>query len=108
MLISPQSFRINGLWRQVADFELPEVPHEVLVAHPELPVLLEVDAERLLLLVRDVAPLGRPVRPRPVPLGLVAPRVPYPDQRDLARDPRGLDLGLNNLKGTCMVNFFRF
>ena len=99
----PQSFEVDGLRRQVADLELSEVAHEVLVAHPELAVLLEVDAERLLLLVRDVAPLGRPVRPRAVPLGLVAPRVPDPDQRDLARDLRRLDLGLDNLGGNMLV-----
>ena len=97
VMILPQCFDVDGLRRQVADLELSEVAHEVLVAHPELAVLLEVDAERLLLLVRDVAPLGRPVRPRAVPLRLVAPRVPDPDQRDLARDLRRLDLGLDNL-----------
>ena len=98
IIILPQCFNVDGLRCQVADLELSEVAHEVLVAHPELAVLLEVDAERLLLLVRDVAPLGRPVRPRAVPLRLVAPRVPDPDQRDLARDLRGLDLGLDNLR----------
>ena len=102
IIILPQCFNVDGLRRQVADLELSEVAHEVLVAHPELAVLLEVDAERLLLLVRDVAPLGRPVRPRAVPLRLVAPRVPDPDQRDLARDLRRLDLGLDNLRGNLL------
>ena len=56
---------------------LVEIAAPVLVAHPELAVVVEVEADPLLLLVGHVAPLGRAVGPGAVPLCLVTPRVAH-------------------------------
>merc|ERR1740128_1347898 len=63
----------------------------------QLSIVLEVDSQIFLLIVRYIPPFCRSVGPGSVPLGLVAPWVPDPDQRNLTGYPGRLNPGLHHL-----------
>ena len=61
----------------------------------------------LTFLLRYVLPLLGPVRPRALPLGVVAPRVPDPDQGEEALLATGVNLGTDNLRNQRILKILK-